>query len=36
MFGELDAATATGTPEMEKLVAITAKYGVSMPALTLL
>jgi quercetin dioxygenase-like cupin family protein len=28
MFAELEAATAAGTPEIEKLAAITAKYGV--------
>ncbi len=28
MFAELDAATANGTPEIGKLAAITAKYGV--------
>jgi quercetin dioxygenase-like cupin family protein len=29
MFAELDAATARGTPEMGKLVAIAAKFGVA-------
>lgn len=29
MFAELDAATAAGMPEMGKLVAIAAKYGVT-------
>lgn len=29
MFAELDAATAAGTTEMEKLVAIAANYGVA-------
>jgi quercetin dioxygenase-like cupin family protein len=29
MFGELDAATAAGMPEMGKLMAIAAKYGVT-------
>jgi quercetin dioxygenase-like cupin family protein len=29
MFAELDAATAAGMPEMAKLVAIAAKYGVT-------
>ena len=29
MFAELDAATAAGMPEFEKLAAITAKYGVT-------
>jgi quercetin dioxygenase-like cupin family protein len=29
MFGELDAATAAGMPEFGKLVAIAAKYGVT-------
>ncbi len=35
MFAELDAATAAGTTEIEKLAAITAKYGVTIepPAL---
>lgn len=30
MFSELDAATAAGMPDMAKLAAITAKYGVTM------
>jgi hypothetical protein len=29
MFAELDAATAAGLPEIERLVAICAKYGVA-------
>jgi hypothetical protein len=29
MFAELDAATAAGMPEMTKVVAIAAKYGVT-------
>jgi quercetin dioxygenase-like cupin family protein len=29
MFGELDAATASGTPGFAKLVAVAAKYGVT-------
>lgn len=29
MFGELDAATAEGMPEIDKLAAICAKYGVT-------
>jgi hypothetical protein len=29
MFAELDAATAAGMPEIGKLAAITAKYGVT-------
>jgi hypothetical protein len=29
MFAELDAATAAGMPEMAKIVAIAAKYGVT-------
>ncbi|TIQ01182.1 MAG: cupin domain-containing protein [Mesorhizobium sp.] len=32
MFAELDAATAAGTPEMAKVVAIAAKYGVTIEA----
>jgi hypothetical protein len=29
MFAELDAAAASGRPEIEKLTTITAKYGVT-------
>jgi hypothetical protein len=29
MFADLDAATAVGMPEMAKLAAIAAKYGVT-------
>lgn len=29
MFGEIDAATAAGTPDLAKIAAITARYGVA-------